>query len=153
MKSFEKTKKINDAHEFHCLVSKCCQKGPRSSPGALQRPLGRTMGLQDNPKSSPRDHQESSRGLQELSESAPEGLKRLPRAVQIVARSPYSCQEGSQSPEGSSKRPARGHLDHPKKPQSVSSSSSTHFQQNSKKMPSEAGCMGRRPSDNIMIVS
>ena len=94
----------------------------RSSPGALQKPLGRTMGLQDSPKSSPRDHQESLGDLEERSKSspeaaksAPEGLKRPPRAAQIVDRSPQGCQDNSKTPQESSKRSPRGHLDPRKK--------------------------------------
>ena len=87
-------------------------------PKGFQEPLGHTMGLQDSDKSSPRDHQESlerSKSSPEAAKSAPEGLKEPPRAVQIVARSPYGCQDSSPSPEESSRRPARGHLDHPTK--------------------------------------
>ena len=77
----QKTMKIDDFHEIHCWVFKCCQKGPRSSPGALQKPLGRTMGLQDSDKSSPRDHQESLEGLQERSKSSPEAAKSAPEGL------------------------------------------------------------------------
>ena len=113
--------KIKDFHDFHNWVFKCCQEAPRSSPGALQKPLGRTMGLQDKDKSSPRVNQESLGGLQERSKSspeaaksAPEGLKRLPRAVQIVDRSAQGCQDSSKTPQESSKRSPRGNLDPPK---------------------------------------
>ena len=67
---------------------------------------GRTMGLQDSDKSSPRDHQESLGDLQERSKSSPEaaknaheGLKRPPRAAQIVDRSPQGCQYNSKTPQ------------------------------------------------------
>ena len=87
-------------------------------PKGFQEPLGHTMGLQDSDKSSPRDHQESlgdlperSKSSQEAAESAPEGLKRPPRAAQIVDRSPQGCQDNSKTPQESSKRSPRGHLD------------------------------------------
>ena len=72
----------------------------------FQEPLGRTTGLQDSDKMSPRDHQESLGGLQERSKSspeaaksAPEGLKKPPRAVQIVDKSPQGCQDNSKTPQ------------------------------------------------------
>ena len=87
-------------------------------PKGFQEPLGHTMGLQDSDKSSPRDHQESLGGLQELSKSSPEaakspleGLERPPRAVQIVDRSAQGCQDNSKTPQESSKRSPRCHLD------------------------------------------
>ena len=82
--SLDKSMKSNAFHEIHCWVFTCCQGGPRSSPGARLRRLWRPMGLQDGPKSSPRDLQESSRSLQEPPRSllsAPRGLPEPPKSL------------------------------------------------------------------------
>ena len=98
------TEKNNDVHEVHCWGFKCCQKDPMSSPGALQKPLGRTMGLQDSHMTSPRYHQESLRGLQEPSKSSPEAAKSAPKGCQDNSK---TLQEASKRLFGPLKRPAR----------------------------------------------